>query len=62
MKLNSLTLISSKGEGNFGTVWKARAEGIVQDAPHLNIVAVKTVKGMAIQYLSKTMSLSLMLH
>ena len=27
-------------------VWKARAEGIVQNAPHLNIVAVKTIKGI----------------
>ena len=26
-------------------VWKARAEGIVENAPHLNIVAVKTIKG-----------------
>ena len=26
-------------------VWKARAEGIVENAPHLNIVAVKTTKG-----------------
>jgi len=34
------------GEGHFGIVWKARAEGIVQNVPHLNIVAVKTVKGV----------------
>ena len=32
------------GEGCFGRVWKAKAEGIVQDAPHRNIVAVKTTK------------------
>ena len=32
------------GEGHFGRVWKAKAEGIVQDAPHRNIVAVKTTK------------------
>ena len=34
-----------EGEGNFGVVWKAKAEGIVENAPHLNIVAVKTIKG-----------------
>ena len=34
------------GEGHFGKVWMAKAEGIVQNIPHLNIVAVKTCKGM----------------
>lgn len=43
--LLSIVNVTSTGEGNFGVVWKAKAEGIVQDAPHLNIVAVKTIKG-----------------
>ena len=43
--LLSIINVTSIGEGNFGVVWKAKAEGIVQNAPHLNIVAVKTVKG-----------------
>lgn len=34
------------GEGHFGVVWKAKAEGIVPSALHLNIVAIKTAKGM----------------
>lgn len=29
-------------------MWRARAEGIVENAPHLNIVAVKTIKGIDI--------------
>ena len=39
-------LFTYKGEGHFGKVWRAKAEGIVQNIPHLNIVAVKTCKGM----------------
>lgn len=30
--------------GNFGQVLKAKAEGIVPDSPHINIVAVKQSK------------------
>ena len=33
------------GIGNFGQVLKAKAEGIVPDLPHVNIVAVKQSKG-----------------
>lgn len=33
------------GIGNFGQVLKAKAEGIVPDMPHVNIVAVKQSKG-----------------
>ena len=34
------------GNGTFGVVLLAKAEGIVTDAPDKNIVAVKTRKGM----------------
>ena len=33
------------GAGNFGQVLKARAEGIVPELPHVNIVAVKQTLG-----------------
>ena len=33
------------GEGTFGKVVQARAEGIVDGSPERNIVAVKTTKG-----------------
>ena len=35
------------GIGNFGQVLKAKAEGIVPDMPHVNIVAVKQSKGIS---------------
>lgn len=34
------------GEGTFGIVLLAKAEGIVKETPKRNIVAVKTHKGM----------------
>lgn len=34
------------GEGTFGIVLQAKAEHIVKSAPHRNIVAVKTPRGM----------------
>ncbi len=34
------------GNGTFGVVLLAKAEGIVTDSPDKNIVAVKTRKGM----------------
>ena len=34
------------GEGTFGKVLQARAEGIVEGAPQRNIVAIKTTKGI----------------
>ena len=40
------------GEGHFGIVWKAKAEGIVQNAPNRNIVAIKTTKGTRLYFLS----------
>ena len=36
------------GEGTFGVVVQAKAEDIVKSAPHRNIVAVKTTRGMHI--------------
>ena len=33
------------GEGTFGRVLQARAEGIVAASPYRNIVAVKTIRG-----------------
>lgn len=33
------------GVGNFGQVLKAKAEGIVPESPHINIVAIKQSKG-----------------
>ncbi|XP_065920975.1 platelet-derived growth factor receptor alpha-like isoform X2 [Dysidea avara] len=41
---DTVTLLHVLGEGHFGKVWRAKAEGIVQNIPHLNIVAVKTCK------------------
>ena len=35
----------SVGEGSFGRVLQAKAEGIVPDMPDKNVVAVKTTKG-----------------
>ena len=35
------------GEGTFGLVRQARAEGIVESTPERNIVAVKTTRGKA---------------
>ena len=34
------------GEGTFGLVRQARAEGIVESTPERNIVAVKTTRGI----------------
>ena len=34
------------GKGTFGVVLQAKAEDIVKSAPHRNIVAVKTTRGM----------------
>ena len=39
-----VTMIST-GEGNFGCVYKARANGIIPGDNVRNIVAVKTLKG-----------------
>lgn len=52
--LFSIVNVTSIGEGNFGVVWKAKAEGIVQGFPHLNIVAIKTIKGTYVMLLSYT--------
>lgn len=38
------------GKGTFGVVLQAKAEDIVKSAPHRNIVAVKTTRGMIIYY------------
>jgi hypothetical protein len=37
--------ITHPGEGTFGLVRQARAEGIVESTPKRNIVAVKTTRG-----------------
>ena len=37
--------INSVGEGSFGRVLQAKAEGIVPGMPERNIVAIKTTKG-----------------
>ena len=39
------------GEGTFGVVRQAKAEGIVESTPERNIVAVKTAKGMSTKVL-----------
>ena len=41
-------LYLSVGEGTFGLVRQARAEGIVESTPERNIVAVKTTRGKMI--------------
>ena len=38
-------LLFSVGEGSFGRVLQAKAEGIVPGMPNKNVVAVKTTKG-----------------
>ena len=38
----------SIGKGTFGVVLQAKAEDIVKSAPHRNIVAVKTTRGMCL--------------
>ena len=38
--------LPSVGEGSFGRVLQAKAEGIVPGMPERNIVAIKTTKGM----------------
>ncbi|XP_065920092.1 fibroblast growth factor receptor homolog 1-like isoform X2 [Dysidea avara] len=40
----NLKLLQKLDVGNFGQVLKAKAEGIVPDSPHINIVAVKQSK------------------
>lgn len=42
--------ICTVGEGTFGKVLQAKAEGIVESTPERNIVAVKTVKGDCIKH------------
>ena len=42
----SLVVIIDAGEGTFGVVMQAKAEDIVKSAPHRNIVAVKTPRGI----------------
>lgn len=42
----SLVVIDTAGEGTFGVVMQAKAEDIVKSAPHRNIVAVKTPRGI----------------
>ena len=46
-----VTYATLTGEGHFGRVWKAKAEGIVRNAPHRNIVAIKTTKSKHVLYL-----------
>ena len=41
----SLSVLCS-GEGSFGRVLQAKAEGIVPDMPNRNLVAIKTTKGL----------------
>lgn len=42
--MRSMEYTCPAGIGNFGQVLKAKAEGIVPDLPHVNIVAVKQSK------------------
>ena len=46
MKIGTHSLFSCAGEGSFGRVLQAEAEGIVPDMPNRNLVAIKTTKGM----------------
>lgn len=44
--MSSMLFPLGLGEGTFGKVLQAKAEGIVEGAPKRNIVAVKTTKGV----------------
>ena len=43
----------SVGEGSFGRVLQAKAEGIVPGMPDRNVVAVKTTKGTRVKKFHK---------
>ena len=45
--LSLLPPLSPAGEGSFGRVLQAKAEGIVPGMPERNMVAIKTTKGNA---------------